>query len=72
VPATVGAVAPNGASANGHHAPHAAGADDDQPAVATSEPSTPQPAAPREPAGRPPRGMTFDEGDDLDVPDFLK
>lgn len=72
VPATVGAVAPNGASANGHHAPHGAGADDDQPAVSTSEPSTPQPAAPREPAGRPPRGMTFDEGDDLDVPDFLK
>jgi cell division protein FtsZ len=41
-------------------------------AVATSEPSPAQPAAPREPAGRPPRSVTFDEGDDLDVPDFLK
>jgi cell division protein FtsZ len=42
--------------------------DDD--AVTTSEPSAPQPA--REGAGRPPRTVTFDEGDDLDVPDFLK
>ena len=48
----------------------------------------PQPAAPRVPApaqgpadgqgqgqgsvARPPRTVTFDEGDDLDVPDFLK
>ncbi len=31
-----------------------------------------EPAAPREPAGRPPRTVTFDESDDLDVPDFLK
>ncbi|GAA2732180.1 cell division protein FtsZ [Pedococcus aerophilus] len=38
-----------------------------QPAAPTQEP-----AAPREPAGRPPRTVTFDEGDDLDVPDFLK
>jgi cell division protein FtsZ len=31
------------------------------------------PAAPaREDAGRPPRTVTFEEGDDLDVPDFLK
>ena len=42
--------------------------DDDS--IATSEPSAPQPA--REGAGRPPRTVTFDEGDDLDVPDFLK
>ncbi|GAB3446212.1 cell division protein FtsZ [Phycicoccus ginsengisoli] len=44
---------------------------DDEP-VTTSQPHQAQPAAPREPAGRPPRTVTFDEGDDLDVPDFLK
>ncbi len=39
-----------------------------------SQPAAPaqEPAAPRESAGRPPRTVTFDEGDDLDVPDFLK
>ncbi len=39
-----------------------------------SQPAVPaqEPVAPREPAGRPPRTVTFDEGDDLDVPDFLK
>ena len=39
-----------------------------------SQPAAPaqEPVAPREPAGRPPRTVTFDEGDDLDVPDFLK
>ena len=39
-----------------------------------SQPAAPaqEPAAAREPAGRPPRTVTFDEGDDLDVPDFLK
>ena len=31
-----------------------------------------QPAQHQEPAARPPRTVTFDEGDDLDVPDFLK
>jgi cell division protein FtsZ len=40
--------------------------------VPTSQPDEVEPAAPREPAGRPPRTVTFDEGDDLDVPDFLK
>jgi cell division protein FtsZ len=40
--------------------------------VTTSQPSQVEPVAPREPAGRPPRTVTFDEGDDLDVPDFLK
>ncbi|HET8766174.1 MAG TPA: cell division protein FtsZ, partial [Pedococcus sp.] len=40
--------------------------------VTTSQPHQTQPAAPREPVGRPPRTVTFDEGDDLDVPDFLK
>jgi cell division protein FtsZ len=40
--------------------------------VTTSEPTRVEPVAPREPAGRPPRTVTFDEGDDLDVPDFLK
>lgn len=44
----------------------------DDEAVTTSQPHPTQPAAPREPAGRPPRTVTFDEGDDLDVPDFLK
>jgi cell division protein FtsZ len=44
---------------------------DDVPA--RSAESTPvEPAGQREPAGRPPRTVTFDEGDDLDVPDFLK
>ncbi|KQU70408.1 cell division protein FtsZ [Phycicoccus sp. Root563] len=39
-----------------------------------SQPAAPaqEPAVSREPAGRPPRTVTFDEGDDLDVPDFLK
>lgn len=40
--------------------------------VQTSEAAPVEPAAQREPAGRPPRTVTFDEGDDLDVPDFLK
>lgn len=44
---------------------------DDGP-VTTSQPTGVEPVAPREPAGRPPRTVTFDEGDDLDVPDFLK
>ncbi|KRF25289.1 cell division protein FtsZ [Phycicoccus sp. Soil803] len=40
--------------------------------VTTSHPNGVEPVTPREPAGRPPRTVTFDEGDDLDVPDFLK
>jgi cell division protein FtsZ len=40
--------------------------------VTTSQPTQVEPVAVREPAGRPPRTVTFDEGDDLDVPDFLK
>ena len=40
--------------------------------VQTSQAAPVEPAAQREPAGRPPRTVTFDEGDDLDVPDFLK
>ena len=40
--------------------------------VQSSETAPVEPAAQREPAGRPPRTVTFDEGDDLDVPDFLK
>lgn len=40
--------------------------------VTTSQPSHVEQVAHREPAGRPPRTVTFDEGDDLDVPDFLK
>ena len=40
--------------------------------VTTSRPTEPEPVSAREPAGRPPRTVTFDEGDELDVPDFLK
>jgi cell division protein FtsZ len=42
----------------------------DDPPVHTSEPSTPERVT--VPAGRPPRTVTFEDGDDLDVPDFLK
>ena len=42
---------------------------DDSP-VQTSEPSVPERVT--VPAGRPPRTVTFEDGDDLDVPDFLK
>nr|WP_218880454.1 cell division protein FtsZ [Kineosphaera limosa] len=45
-----------------------------QPQRAEQPARTPEPAhqgAPAQPA-RPPRTVTFDEGDDLDVPDFLK
>ena len=46
---------------------------EDGPRAAPAEPQRrPSRLAPREPAGRPPRTVTFDEGDDLDVPDFLK
>jgi cell division protein FtsZ len=41
-------------------------------AGATSEPASGEPGGSRDGAGRPPRTVTFDEGDDLDVPDFLK
>jgi cell division protein FtsZ len=44
----------------------------DESAVQTSEAAPVEAVAPRESAGRPPRTVTFDEGDDLDVPDFLK
>jgi cell division protein FtsZ len=43
-----------------------------QQAPAPAQAPAQEPSAPREPAGRPPRTVTFDEGDDLDVPDFLK
>ncbi len=39
------------------------------PAVVTEQGSAPQPVPPRH---GPPRTVTFEEGDDLDVPDFLK
>ena len=32
----------------------------------------PEPARQQEPVARPPRTVTFDDNDDLDVPDFLK
>jgi cell division protein FtsZ len=44
----------------------------DEVPVRTPDATPVEPAAQREPAGRPPRTVTFDEGDDLDVPDFLK
>ncbi|TPG12581.1 cell division protein FtsZ [Pedococcus bigeumensis] len=44
----------------------------DEVPVRTPDAAPVEPAAQREPAGRPPRTVTFDEGDDLDVPDFLK
>jgi cell division protein FtsZ len=40
--------------------------------VQAREASPAETAAMRDPAGRPPRTVTFDENDDLDVPDFLK
>ena len=46
------------------------GADEgESPAVVTEPGSAPQPVPPRQ---TPPRTVTFEEGDDLDVPDFLK
>ncbi len=44
----------------------------DEAPVRAPEATPVESAAQREPAGRPPRTVTFDEGDDLDVPDFLK
>jgi cell division protein FtsZ len=42
-------------------------------AAPAGEPAAPaERATSAEPAGRPPRTVTFDENDDLDVPDFLK
>nr|WP_206070280.1 cell division protein FtsZ [Knoellia sp. DB2414S] len=67
-PAATGQQPPTPAQQPAAREPQPGQRDDD--AVTTSEPSAPQPA--REGAGRPPRTVTFDEGDDLDVPDFLK
>lgn len=77
-------VATNGSSAPSHQAPAPV---QQSPATAPAV-SQPEPAPVREPvmvpathqehaparesAGRPPRTVTFDEADDLDVPDFLK
>ncbi len=58
-------------AAPAQQAPAAAPVREDEPAR-TPQPAEAEPAGPREPAGRPPRTVTFDEGDDLDVPDFLK
>jgi cell division protein FtsZ len=41
-------------------------------AVPVSESAAPERASSVEPVSRPPRTVTFDENDDLDVPDFLK
>nr|WP_223128905.1 cell division protein FtsZ [Terrabacter sp. MAHUQ-38] len=63
---------------------HAAPAPQAQPAPASQQLPTQQPAQPvhqaqhhaptpaAQPVQQPPRQVTFDEGDDLDVPDFLK
>ena len=42
------------------------------PVQADSRPPHPEPAHQASPVQQPPRQVTFDEGDDLDVPDFLK
>ena len=64
-PAAAGAARPEPAAAPAPRAP--------RPGASTqARPAQPGAAAQREPAGRPPRTVTFDEGDDLDVPDFLK
>lgn len=66
VPANVGA---SSVSSNGDRSQAAPERRDDA-AVSTSGQSPVEPVAGG--AGRPPRTVTFDEGDDLDVPDFLK
>nr|WP_246297219.1 cell division protein FtsZ [Janibacter cremeus] len=43
-----------------------------QPAQQGGQPQQGQPAQPQQPPAAPPRQVTFDDGDDLDVPDFLK
>lgn len=43
-----------------------------QPATPAQQPQHHAPAPAAQPAQQPPRQVTFDEGDDLDVPDFLK
>ncbi|WP_256795339.1 cell division protein FtsZ [Terrabacter sp. Ter38] len=43
-----------------------------QPAVPAQQPQHHAPAPAAQPVQQPPRQVTFDEGDDLDVPDFLK
>jgi cell division protein FtsZ len=65
------------APAPAQHSPAAAPAVSHPEPAQVREPVTvpathPEHAATREPAGRPPRTVTFDEADDLDVPDFLK
>ncbi|KRF29554.1 cell division protein FtsZ [Phycicoccus sp. Soil802] len=78
---TAGHSTPAAAAAPAPAAPAAAPQAASQPAapapvedgpVTRSQPNGVEPVMPREPAGRPPRTVTFDEGDDLDVPDFLK
>jgi len=43
-----------------------------QPAVPAQQPQHHAPVPAAQPVQQPPRQVTFDEGDDLDVPDFLK
>jgi cell division protein FtsZ len=43
-----------------------------QPAAPAQQPQHHAPAPAAQPVQQPPRQVTFDEGDDLDVPDFLK
>jgi len=43
-----------------------------QPAAAAAPDAPDATDVPVEPVNRPPRTVTFDDSDDLDVPDFLK
>jgi cell division protein FtsZ len=43
-----------------------------QPQAEPQQAPAPEPARQQEPVARPPRTVTFDDNDDLDVPDFLK
>jgi cell division protein FtsZ len=74
-PGDQSAPAPGGAPAPAQSPPAPATQPAPQP-VRAPEPSSRGVAAPakpaREEAGRPPRTVTFEDGDDLDVPDFLK
>jgi len=55
-----------------HHQQPAQQLPTQQPAVPAQQPQHHAPAPAAQPVQQPPRQVTFDEGDDLDVPDFLK
>ncbi|KRF44635.1 cell division protein FtsZ [Terrabacter sp. Soil811] len=55
-----------------HHQQPAQQLPTQQPAAPAQQPQHHAPAPAAQPVQQPPRQVTFDEGDDLDVPDFLK